>query len=168
MNQNTITGQAGSSSFSKGGYDYHGNDRATVTDVKDRDAGVLIGKILETARVLNKPVCLMVTSDGAVSFDRSTTATSNANSDRGSGCIVFMFMYNPAGQPVTTDFQVGNMTAGQSADSGVVTGGSPEAATQAVFLNWLKLNKRMDIYGQVVPTGRGFDAATIAQVVKVG
>ena len=167
MAYNTILGQAGSASYSKGGYDYHGNARAT-TDTADLNAGILIGKILETARVLNKPICLMVTSDGAVSFDRSTTATSNANSDRGSGCVAFMFMYMPSGMPVTTDFQIGQMTAGQSADAGFITGGSPEMATQAVFLNWLKLNKRMDLYSQVVPTGRGMDAATIDKVVKVG
>lgn len=168
MAYNTILGQAGSASFSKGGYDYHGNSRANLTNVRDRDAGVLIGRILETARVLNKPVFLMVTTDGAVSATKSDTATSDFNSDRGSAGMIYTFLYNPAGRPGVSDFQVGHYTAGQSADSKFVIGGSPELATQAVFLNWLKMNNRMDLYTQVVPTGRGMDAATIAKVVKVG
>ncbi len=169
MAYNTILGQAGSSSFDKGGYDYHGNSRANVTNVRDREAGVLIGRILETARVLNKPVFLMVTTDGAVSAEKSASPTTDFNSDRGSAGMVYTFLYHPDGRPATTDFQVGHYTkTGQSADTDFIIGGSPELATQAVFLNWLKMNNRMDLYSQVVPNGRGMDASAIAQVVKVG
>lgn len=165
---NTILGNAGSASLSIGGYDYHNNDRATVTNVRDRNAGVVMGRILETARVLNRPVVLMVTTDGAVSATQSETPNSDFNSDRGSAGMVYMFMYNPAGRPVTTDFQVGHYTNGQSADTAFVIGGNPELAAQAVFLNWLRLNNRMDLYNTVVPQGRSMDAAQVAQVVKVG
>jgi hypothetical protein len=174
MVYNTILGNAGSASFSKGGYDYHGNDRQTVTNVRDREAGVLIGRILETARVLNQPVFLMVTSDGAVSSDASATpGGSNFNSDRGSAGMVYCFLYDPNGRPATTDFQIGHYGTtqnpnSQSADTSFIIGGNPELATQAVFLNWLKMNNKLDLYNVVVPRGRGFDTAQIAQVVKVG
>lgn len=165
---NVLLGQSGPGSFSKGGYDYHGNDRATVTNVRDRNAGDIIGKLLDTARILQRPLALMVTTDGAVSSDASDTPDSNFNSDRGSAGMTYLFMYHPTARPVTTDFQVGHYTNGQSADTSFISGGSPELTAQAVFLNWLKLNNRMDLYTQVVPTGRAMDAAGVAQVVKVG
>jgi hypothetical protein len=168
MAYNTLMGNAGSSSFSKGGYDYHGNDRATVTDVKDFQTGMFIRKLLETAKVLNKKFYLMVTTDGAVSATRSDSAMTNFNSDRGSAGMIYTFLYDPAGRPSTTDFQVGNYTAGQSADSKFLIGGSPGLATQAVFLNYLKMNNRMDLYSKVITSTRGLDAAGIASVVKVG
>ena len=135
--------------------------------MKDNDAGVLIGKILETARVLNKPVFLMVTTDGAVSSTKSDSYTSSYNSDRGSGSSIHVYMYDPNSRPVTSDFQVGHFTKGQTADTSFVTGGNPSLATQAVFLNWLKLNNKMDLYSQIVPV-TGLSASQISQVVKVG
>lgn len=164
---NTILGQSGCSSFNKGGYDYHGSSRSTTT-AKDREAGVMIGKILETARILNKPVFLMVTTDGAVSAGGSGDSTSDFASDRGSAGMIYTFLFHPTARPLTTDFQVGHYTSGQSADTDFIIGGSPELATQAVFLNWLKMSNRMDLYRQIVPSGRGLDDAAITKVVKVG
>lgn len=79
-----------------------------MTNVRDRDAGVIIGKLLESAKVMGKPLYLMVTTDGAVSSDKSATPDSNFNSDRGSA-ECYTFLYNPTGRPATTGFPSGTV-----------------------------------------------------------
>lgn len=166
MVYNTILGQAGSTSMDKGGYDYHGGTRA-ATDEKDREAGVVIGRILETAKVLNKPVFLVVTSDGAVTSARSDARDSQFTSDRGSAGLMYILMYNPAGRPATSGYQIGHFTDGQAADDKFITGNNPALAAQAVFANYLKLNNRMDLFSRVI-TRNGLTLADLNQVVKVG
>lgn len=172
---NTLNGQAGTCSINMGGYDYHGNPRAT-TNARDLAAGQLIGNIMQTADILQRPVFIYVTSDGAVSSDDSATdRQSQFNSDRGSAGCAYMIMYNPAGRPVTTDFQVGHydrlrnnvIESTQAADDTTVVGGSPSLATQAAFANYCKLNNRMDLYAQVVTRGL-VETDRLNQVVKVG
>lgn len=163
---NTLTGQAGSCSLNKGGYDYHGNAR-TVTNQRDLEAGQIIGNILQTAEILQRPLFLLVTSDGAVSSENSVERQSQFNSDRGSAGMAYIIMYQPTGRVATTDFQIGHYTEAQSADDKTVVGNSPELATQAAFANYLKMNNRMDLYSQVVTRGLT-DIARINEVVKVG
>lgn len=172
---NTLNGQAGSCSLNKGGYDYHGNAR-TVTNQRDLDAGRIIGNILQTAEVMQRPLFLYVTSDGAVSSTNSVDdRQSQFNSDRGSGGTAYLIMYNPTARPVTTDFQIGHfdrlrngvIESTQAADDTTIVGGSPELATQAAFANYCRLNNRMDLYSQIVVRGL-VEADRINQVVKVG
>lgn len=166
MVYNTLNGTAGSASLNKGGYDYHGNAR-TVTNTRDLDAGRIIGNILQTAEILQRPLFLMVTSDGSVSSENSADRQSQFNSDRGSAGMAYLIMYQPTGRIVTTDFQIGHYTAAQSADDKTVVGNSPELATQAAFANYLKMNNRMDLYSQIVTRGLT-ETARINEVVKVG
>src|SRR5690606_37919700 len=67
MVMNSITGVAGPVGLEMGGYDYHGNDRAT-TDQRDLNAGRLVGQVLQTAAALNRPVTIYLSSDGSVRF----------------------------------------------------------------------------------------------------
>lgn len=165
MVYNTLLGQAGSCSFNKGGYDYHGNTR-TNTDNADRNAGINIGRVIQSAHVLKKPVFLVVTSDGAVSSTVSDARDAQFNSDRGAAGLMYILYYDPAGRPATSGFQIGQFTDGQAADDKFVTGNNPELAAQAVFLNWLKANKRLDLYNSIVTRG-GLSTADINLVVKV-
>lgn len=162
---NTLIGQAGTGSIQIGGCDYHGNARAN-TNAKDREIGDAIGRILQTASILNKPVFILVTSDGAVSSDQSDDRQAQFNSDRGSAGTAQMYMFNPAGRPVTSGFQIGQFTAGQSADDKTLVGNSTENAIKAAFANWCKLNNRMDLFSAVLAT-RAFDTNELNQVLKV-
>ena len=166
MVYNTLNGTAGSASLNKGGYDYHGNAR-TVTNARDLDAGRIIGNILQTAEILQRPLFLMVTSDGSVSSENSADRQSQFNSDRGSAGMAYLIMYQPTGRISTTDFQIGHYTENQAADDRTVVGNSPELATQAAFANYLKMNNRMDLYSQIVTRGLT-ETARINEVVKVG
>jgi hypothetical protein len=171
---NCLNGQAGSASLNMGGYDYHGNAR-DVTNTRDLNAGRVIGNILQTAEVMNRPLFLYVTSDGSVSSTDSADRQSQFNSDRGSAGCAYLIMYRPGGRPVTTDFQIGHfdrlrnnvIESTQAADDTTIVGGSPELATQAAFANYCRMNNRMDLYSLVVTRGL-VETDRLNQVVKVG
>ncbi len=166
MVYNTLNGQAGSCSFDKGGYDYHGSTRAQ-TNAKDLEAGQAIGRILETAERMGKPVFLVVTTDGSVSSVDSTDRQAQFNSDRGSAGMMYVFMYSPSGRPSTNGFQIGHYTSAQAADDTTAVGNSAELATQAVFANWLKLNSRLDLFEKIITRG-ALSTEALNKVIKVG
>lgn len=157
---------SGAVSFEKGGFDYHDNTRSTG-DTRDRQAGVVMGRVLESAAVLNKPVFLYVTSDGAVSSAESETDRSTPwVSDRGSAGASYIFIYDPTKRPELLSNQLGSFTSGQSADDQFLIGNSPDLAAQAVFANYLQFNKKINLFSNVV-RGFGLDTADLNQVVKV-
>jgi hypothetical protein len=164
MVYNSLLGQAGSANLELGGYDYHGSARA-ATDAKDQDAGVVMGRVLESAHVLQKPVFLYVISDGSVFSTDTEARDAMWQGDRGSNGVAFMMYYNPAGRPATTGFQIGSFTDNQAADTSFVTGGNPELAAAAVFANWCKANRRMDLFEKIA--GRLLDTSQVSRVVKV-
>jgi hypothetical protein len=164
MVYNSLLGQAGSVSLEMGGYDYHDNTR-TNGDSRDLSAGVTIGRILESAKILNRPVFLYVTSDGAVVSADSTTRNSPWVSDFGLAGASYIFCYLPSGRPQTSSFQIGHFTDSQAADDKFIIGNSPQLAAQAVFANYLKLNNQMAMFQSVITSGAlGTDA--LNQVVK--
>lgn len=165
MVYNSLMGNAGATGIEMGGYDYHDNSRNTG-DTRDRAAGVTIGRILQSAKVLGKPVFLYVTSDGAVVSAESEARNSPWTSDRGSAGAAFIFMYDPTRRPVVSSNQIGSFTDGQAADDKFVTGNDAARAAQAVFANYLQFNKRLADFNRVV--GRNaLDASALNQVVKV-
>ena len=134
--QNAINGNSGPVGMSMGGYDYHGSTRA-ATDAKDNQAGVLVGRILESLALMQKPGFVVVCSDGAVSSDVSETPGQAWASDGGGTSCIYMMYYNPVTAPVANGFQVGQMTMGGRADDSFITGGDPEKAAAAVLYNYL-------------------------------
>jgi hypothetical protein len=166
MVYNALLGQSGTVNLQMGGYDYHDNTRNNGNN-KDEQAGNNIGRILDSARILGKKVFLYVTSDGATVSDENPVPGQGVwRSDRGDAGLAFIFIYDPAGRPATSGYQIGNFTNGQVADNTTPVGASPELAAQAVFANYLKLNKRMDLFDRIIPRG-ALDAAALAKVVKV-
>lgn len=165
MVYNALKGQCGSVSLEIGGFDYHDNT-ATTGDGKDLEAGVAVGRILETANALNRPVFLYVTSDGAtvsVQTDNSGARSAWA-SDRGTAGVAYVLYFNPAGRPQTSSFQIGHFTNGQVAATNTAIGESPESAAAAVFANYLRLNNRLDLYSGIA--GRALDARFLDQVLR--
>ena len=165
MVYNTLLGQAGTSNIDLGGYDYHSNNR-TDGNAKDLDAGVVVGRILESARVLNKPLMIYVTSDGSVSSTDSATNRQSAwTGDNSAMGMAYMIYYNPAGRPEMTGNQIGQFTNNQGADTKFITGGSAELTGAAVFANWCAANKRMDLFDVV--SNRVFNSGQLASVLKI-
>jgi hypothetical protein len=165
MVYNSLLGQAGSVNLDRGGYDYHDGSR-TTGDTKDREAGQVIGRVLDTARILGKKVMVFVTSDGSVVSREDAAPGAAWTSDRGGAGMYLMFMYDPAGRPAVSSNQIGNYTTGQTVNVETLVGSSPELSAQAVFANWAAFNKNMALFSKVVPTS-ATTADLLAQVVKV-
>jgi hypothetical protein len=163
MAYNALKNQCGSVALELGGYDYHDNTR-TTGDTRDLAAGRNIGRMLETANALNRPVYIYVTSDGATSSAQSDTPGAPWTSDRGTAGLAFILYFNPAGRPATSGSQIGFYTAGQVASEAFVTGSSPEAAAAAVFANYLAIQKKLDLFPGIA--GRVLDSSQLDQVLK--
>ncbi len=145
---NTLNGNASSASLELFGHDYHDGSR-TSGDAKDLNAGILIGKVLQTAALMNSKLCLYVTTDGACGSEVSDSSSSPWTSDRGNGASVYLLAYDPAGRPTTKNFQLGHFTSGQVVDETFVTGGSPERTALAVFANYLQFAGRLDLLSKM-------------------
>lgn len=163
---NVIKSNSGSGGLTIGGYDYHNNTR-TTGDQKDLEAGQNAGRVLETAALLNKPVFLLITTDGAVVSAKSDTADSVWTSDRGSASGMYLMYFNPNGRPATNGFQIGSFTNGQEADSKSPVGGNTESAAAAIFANWLAANGSMSLFSSIVPTSI-FETRNLDSVIKFG
>lgn len=165
MVYNAIAGNAGTVNLNRGGYDYHDGTRATG-NTRDQEAGLVVGRILETAAILNKKVVIYVTSDGSTVSPESANPGAIWTSDRGDAGCALMFTYDPAGRTAMTGLFVGNYTAGQVADSTSPIGSNPEVAAQAVLANYLQFAKKPELLKTVVP-GSTLDASALAKVIKV-
>jgi len=163
MAYNVLKGNSGAASLQIGGYDYHNNTR-TTGDAKDLEAGEAVGRLLETAHLMNKPLFLLVTSDGSVSSAKSDARNSVWTSDRGSAGVAYMLYYDPAGRKETSNFQLGHFTAGQSADDNFITGNNVELAAAAIFANYLHLNNKLGIFDQVAT--RSLEAKDLQKVIR--
>lgn len=164
MVYNTLVGQAGVSNLEIGGYDYHDNTR-TTGDKADQDAGVTVGRILQSAAVMQKPIMIYVVSDGSVSSADSTDRQAPWQGDRSSNGVAYLLYYNPSGRPAVSDFQIGQFNDNQAADPTYVTGANPELVAAAVFANWCQANKRNDLFDTVA--GRILDSSQLASVIKI-
>lgn len=165
MVYNALLGFAGTASLEIGGYDYHDNTRSTG-DARDLEAGRTIGRILQSAKVLNKPVFLHVVSDGAVSSAISNSRNSIWTSDRGTAGASYMILFHPNGRPEVSENQIGSFTDEQVVDDKFITGNDSALASQAVFANYLQFNKKMADFNKVIPRG-GLDTSQLKAVVKV-
>lgn len=144
---NGLVGNASTINLNVGGYDYHDGTR-TTGNARDQAAGSIVGKILDTAAFLNKPVFIYVCADGATSSGDAVTADAPWMSDRGIAGMQYMLAYHPTGRPAVSGNQIGGFNEGQAADGKFPTGTSAELAAQAVFANYAAWNGRMDFLEQ--------------------
>jgi hypothetical protein len=144
-----IEGYAGAGTITMGGYDYHGQGRATG-EVRNFRAGRCIGACLEYARLRNKPVVIYIFSDGSLSANGTVDNTADGRgkfmwaSDNQSTAGSIMLVFNPAGRPALRT--AGRQQLGHfSADGSVVTSSSPAANSvnllvETVVLNYMALH----------------------------
>jgi hypothetical protein len=149
MIYNALSGKAGTVNLSLGGFDYHDGTRTTGYEM-DQKAGQVIGRILQSAKVMGKPVFIYVHSDGSTGTANSAGLDSTFTSDRGIAGGAMIFAYHPSGRPATSGFQIGQYLSGQVVDESHVIGSNPEVAAQTVFANYLQFNKAIDLFDGVV------------------
>ncbi len=146
---NTLMGNVGPSAIVVGGCDYHGNPQAT-TDAKDQECGTTLGKIIELAHRLGKPVVIAGISDGGIAYVQGERT---ARSDSGNRSLAFLACYKPGGVPAPSKSQIGSYTdgKGQAAIRDNFFATNPAMVAYILAINYLNLSGRMDLVDKVIP-----------------
>jgi hypothetical protein len=150
-----LSGYAGAGTITMGGYDYHGQGRATG-ELRDLRAGRCMGACLEYAARRGMPLMLYVFSDGSLSASGQVDNTVDGRgkfmwtSDNQSTAASFFLVYNPGGRPQLVDTGPGGAARHQQIgyfrpDASVETASSPAAnnvnlLVETVVLNYMALH----------------------------
>ncbi len=161
-----LDGLAGAGVVSLGGFDYHGQGRATQ-DARDLEAGRTIGRFLEAAARKGSPVMIYVFTDGGVSA-RAAGAVNGIFpfvSDSGQRSAALAFVYKPGGArpEIRNDRrQIGSYSAAGAVDTASsVIGGSVENLSKCIVANYLALHGKEGDLAKVVgnnPFGAALDS----------
>jgi hypothetical protein len=161
-----LSGYAGAGTIAMGGYDYHGQGRATG-ELRDLRAGRCMGACLEYAARRGLPLMLYVYSDGSISAGGQVDNTVDGRgkfmwtSDNQSTAASFFLVYNPGGRPRLVDTGPGGAARHQQigyfrGDASVETASSPAAnnvnlLVETVALNYMALHGEQAQFGQKFP-----------------
>jgi hypothetical protein len=160
---NCLNGNGSTGNLNMGGYDYHGSARVD-TDADDNDAGQVVGRILETAKILGKKVFIMVTTDGATTAQISDIPGAQFTSDGGDRNGSYILAYNPSGTFSANGYQLGYMNQSEAAADPMLA--SPDRAAAAALINYLSLNGKLNEIDKVLP--RTFSPVEIDKMRKLG
>jgi hypothetical protein len=146
-----LDGFAGAGVIQMGGYDYHGQGRATQ-DTRDLDAGRMIGRILQVAAAKSSPVMVYVYTDGGVSSGQNGAVNGifPFSADSGERSAAFTLVYNPGDAGRTgiirdAKRQIGAFKPGGSVDGAVnKISTSVENLSKAIVGNYLALHGMED------------------------
>jgi hypothetical protein len=161
-----LEGYAGAGTITMGGYDYHGQGRATG-EVRNFRAGQCMGACLEYAARKGVPLMLYVFSDGGISAGGQVDSTVDGRgkfmwtSDNQSTATSFFLVFNPGGRPqlFTGDSipaarhqQIGYFRP----DASVETAGTPAAnnvnlLVETVVLNYMALHGEQGLFAGRFP-----------------
>jgi hypothetical protein len=149
---NTLKGNTGPGVITIGGCDYH-DGSSTSGDAKDLEIGQTIGRIVEMAHRLQRPLFLQIISDGGV---YSNPGTRNWQGDAGSKSMSVIGLYDPKAAPrlIKKDrYQIGSYTNGQGVERTSLIGDSPTLAAIAAFANYLSATGKIGELEKYVPRG---------------
>jgi hypothetical protein len=168
-----ISGYAGAGTITMGGYDYHGQGRATG-EVMDFRAGRCMGACLEYAARRGVPLMLYVFSDGSLSADGQVDDSPDGRgkfmwtSDNQSTAASFFLVYRPGGRAILLDTGTGGAARHQQIgyfrpDASVETASSPAAnnvnlLVETVILNYMALHGEQGQFATLFP-GHGLGTA---------
>ena len=128
---NVLQGNTGPGSITLGEFDYH-DKGLQFTDQKDQEAGLQIGRAIELASRLNKPLFFQIITDGGVS---STPGTRNWVSDSNQRSMTVIGYFNPKGAPEQRRIQVGEYTDGGIVNQDITIGGRTLFAGESAPVN---------------------------------
>lgn len=169
MVYNALKGNCGSVGIELGGYDVHAINGVTAQNNADFVAGQLMGQVLATAELMQKPLYLVITTDGSADAPSGSGVRAGWQGDTGnSKGMVWVMAYHPSGRPVIKNdkkmsYQLGYLTNGLgSADDSVV--GSTQSAANAVVANYLQFAGQYNALSG--KAGLTFDQQTLSQVLR--
>ena len=170
-----INGYAGAGTITMGGYDYHGQGRATG-EIMDLRAGRCMGACLEYAARRGVPLMLYVFSDGSLSADGVVDASAEGrgkfdwSSDNQQTAASFFLVYNPGGRP---QLYTGDSRPPEQhqqlgwfrSDGSIETASTPAAnnvnlLVETLILNYMALHGEQGDFATRFP-GHGLGSATL-------
>ncbi|HKX58699.1 MAG TPA: hypothetical protein VJN00_04940 [Steroidobacteraceae bacterium] len=170
-----INGYAGAGTITMGGYDYHGQGRATG-EIMDLRAGRCMGACLEYAARRGVPLMLYVFSDGSLSADGVVDGSAEGrgkfdwSSDNQQTAASFFLVYNPGGRP---QLYTGDSRPPQQhqqlgwfrSDGSIETASTPAAnnvnlLVETLILNYMALHGEQGDFATRFP-GHGLGSATL-------
>jgi len=162
-----VNGYAGAGTITMGGYDYHGQGRATG-ELRDYRAGRCMGACLEYAARRGVPLMLYVFSDGSLSASGQVDDTPDGrgkfmwSSDNQQTAASFFLVYNPRGRP---QLYTGDSRPAEQhrqigwfrADGSVETSSTPAAnnvnlLVETVVINYLALHGEQGRFSTLFPS----------------
>ena len=177
-----IEGYAGAGTITMGGYDYHGQGRATG-EVRNFRAGQCIGACLEFAHRAQKPLMIYVFSDGSLSSSNQVDNTANGRgkfmwvSDNQSTASSFFLVYKPGGRPVvmpsSSSFRTGSQIGYYTQDGSVANNSHPGAnavnlLVNTVLLNYMALHQQIGQFTTLFPNhglGAQFESLAVFEPI---
>lgn len=159
---NVLNGNAGPGVLTVGGCDYHDGTQ-TTGDRIDRKIGLYIGRAVEAAHRLKKPLFIHILTDGGCATNPGSRAW---RSDSGVRCMSVIGMYDPNGPRQQMRLQVGNFTDGEAADQSTLIGAQPVKVAYAVFANYLKSAGQLNRFEELLPGV--FSTAEIDSILAFG
>jgi hypothetical protein len=171
-----LDGHVGVGTVEKGGYDYHNKTRATG-EIRDFEAGELIGRIVKLAALKQKNVMIYVYTDGGVTARAELDNSENGrgkyvwSGDSGQRSSAFMMVYRHAGRATLRN---GTRQVGHFKESGGVENTATPASNSSLNLaklvtaNYLALHGEEGMLSQVVgdnPFGQNLGQYLIFQPI---
>ncbi|MCB0377782.1 MAG: hypothetical protein KDD33_04755 [Bdellovibrionales bacterium] len=148
----TLKRVSGPAFIQLGGYDYHqGAGSRPKANEMDEFAGKLVGRILRTAKLLNTPVFIYVTSDGSAFSNESSSNTVGFAGDRATHAMNFMFGFKPSvapqmGAEMGPSYQLNHFDkVGLEVNTLHLVGKSVPLSSAAAFLNYLSFSGKMGL-----------------------
>ena len=165
---NVLMGNSGPGTISASGCDYHNQkppgdvDHGDNVDLK---IGQLIGRAIEAAAQLGKPLFISVFSDGSVISNPDTRVWV---SDNGSASLALLVLYKPAGLPANKNSQIGSYTSGQTASRTPFFAASPKFTSYVMLANYLSVCGQLGSFSGMAPSGFPTDTATLNSIIGFG
>ena len=173
-----INGYAGAGTITMGGYDYHGQGRATG-ELRNLRAGRCIGACIEYAHRVGMPLMVYVFSDGSLNANSQVDNSADGRgkfmwvSDNQSTANSFFLVYNPGGRPqVLNPDPAGVPDGGKQigyfrSDGSVETASHPGAnavnlLVETVLLNYMALHGEQGMFPTRFP-GNGLGGTALRE-----
>jgi hypothetical protein len=153
---NVINGNSGPGVITIDGCDYHDGTQ-TTGDGKDRELGEAIGRAIELANRMGRPLFFCVITDGGIYSDRGTRTW---RGDAGSKGLAVMGYFHPKKIPEMRKQQLGHFTDGQGVERTTYIGGDPKRVAYAILANYLQVNGKISDFKKLVPDSE-FDYAQV-------
>lgn len=143
-----LAGVSGPSTIALGGYDYH-DGSYTRGDAKDMEAGVMLGRIVEMAHQMKKPVFVQVITDGGCRVTKA--GARNWGGDSGDRNMSLMAYYNPNGVN-QEQVQLGYFTSNQVVGQDGYLNRRTQRVANLTFLNYLSAMDKAGDVSKIIPT----------------